>query len=227
MLVAYLAGVRRLGAEARAWPIRRSSAWRAGCCVVLLATSSGLGRYGAAMLSVGVAAQLLLTLVAPMLLVLGAPLALARQSVPEVNWVLAHPTAAALARPVPAVLAFAAAMAMLYGLGLIDPLLSSKLGRLALDALLLVVGVVLVGALTSEAVARGRAVALLILVQAGVGVGLLLRTEPIAATFYRRLGLSWVPDLLDQQRLAGVVWLVGQVALVPILAVGVARARAR
>lgn len=227
MLVAYLAGVRRLGAEGGAWPIRRSSSWLAGCCVVLLATSSGLGRYGAAMLSVGVAAQLLLTLVAPLLLVLGAPLALARQAVPEVNRVLAHPTVAVLGRPVPAVLVYAATMAMLYGFGLIDPLLSSQPGRLVLDALLLLVGIVLVGALTSGAVARGRAVALLILVQAGVGVGLLLRTEPIAATFYRGLGLPWVPDLPAQQRVAGVVWLVGQVALVPILAVAVARARAR
>ncbi|QJY47829.1 cytochrome c oxidase assembly protein [Pseudonocardia broussonetiae] len=227
LLVTYLAGVRRLRAGGGTWPLRRSSAWLAGCAVVLVATSSGLGRYGAAMLSVGVAAQVLLTLVAPMLLVLGAPLALVRRVLPDgqVSRLLAHPVLAALGRPVPAVAVFATAMAVLYGFGLIEPLLVSQPGRLTLDVLLLLAGVVLVGALTSGDPARARAVAVLVVAQAGVGIGLLLRSEPIAGTFYRGLGLPWVPDLLDQQRLAGVVWLVGQVALIPILVVGVARAR--
>lgn len=226
LLIAYLTGVRRLRRDGERWPLGRTVAWLAGCAVVLVATSSGIGAYGAAVLSVSVLAQVLLSLVAPLLLVLGAPLALVRRVLPNgaATRVLEHPVVAASGRPVPAVLAFSALQLVLYGFGLIDPLLSSQPGRLALDVLLLVAGLVVVGALTSGTVAPGWAVAVLVLAQAGVGVSLLLRVEPIAATFYRGLGLEWVPDLLVQQHLAGVVWLVGQVALVPILVVGVARA---
>ncbi|MEV6842749.1 cytochrome c oxidase assembly protein [Actinoplanes sp. NPDC051411] len=68
---AYLASVRRLGER---WPWHRTAVWLAGCAVLLFATSSGLGRYGAAMFSVEAVDHVLVGMLVPLLLTLGAPL---------------------------------------------------------------------------------------------------------------------------------------------------------
>ena len=75
----YALGLRR----APGWPRGRSVCWFAGCAVLVLATSSGLGRYGPAVLSVHVAGHMLVSTVVPFLLVLGGPLTLARRALPE------------------------------------------------------------------------------------------------------------------------------------------------
>ena len=43
--LAYLLGVRRLRQRGDKWPVGRTVAWLGGCLTVLLATSSGIGRY--------------------------------------------------------------------------------------------------------------------------------------------------------------------------------------
>ncbi|MGH3764700.1 MAG: cytochrome c oxidase assembly protein [Pseudonocardiaceae bacterium] len=78
----YLAGVRRLWRRGDGWPVGRTVAWLGGCAIILLATSSGLGRYSMAMFSVHIAAHMLLSMVAPILLVLGAPVTLALRALP-------------------------------------------------------------------------------------------------------------------------------------------------
>ncbi|MGE4360748.1 MAG: cytochrome c oxidase assembly protein, partial [Mycolicibacterium sp.] len=78
----YLAGVRRLRRRGDAWPIGRVVAWLLGCLVLLLATSSGIGRYMPAMFSMHMIAHMLLSMLAPILLVLGAPVTLALRALP-------------------------------------------------------------------------------------------------------------------------------------------------
>lgn len=70
----YVVGVRR---QKRRWPARRSVAFAAGWLVLLVATSSGLGRYDTGSVGVHAAQHALLGMVAPLLLVLGAPVTLA------------------------------------------------------------------------------------------------------------------------------------------------------
>ncbi|TCO49733.1 putative copper resistance protein D [Actinocrispum wychmicini] len=77
MAVLYLVGVRRLKARGGDWPVSRTIAWLGGCAEVVLATSSGIGRYGPAVFSVDMVSNMLLSILAPILLVLGAPLTLA------------------------------------------------------------------------------------------------------------------------------------------------------
>jgi putative copper resistance protein D len=72
LAVLYLAGVRRL--RGGSWPLRRTAAWLGGCATILIATSSGVGRYSMAMFSVHLAGHLLLSMPAPLLLVLGGPM---------------------------------------------------------------------------------------------------------------------------------------------------------
>ena len=78
----YLLGVRRLRRRGDGWPIGRTLAWLAGCTGLLLATSSGLGRYGPAMFSVHMAQHMMLGMLVPILLVLGAPVTLALRALP-------------------------------------------------------------------------------------------------------------------------------------------------
>ena len=65
------------GGPARRGRVGRTVSWLAGCVVLLVATSSGLGRYAPAMFSVQTATHMLIGMLAPILFALGAPLTLA------------------------------------------------------------------------------------------------------------------------------------------------------
>jgi cytochrome c oxidase assembly factor CtaG/putative copper export protein len=65
------------------WPVGRSAAWFSGCAVLVLASSSGLGRYADALFSAHVAEHMLISVVVPVLLVLGGPVTLARRALPD------------------------------------------------------------------------------------------------------------------------------------------------
>ena len=79
LAVGYALALRR----APGWPRGRSAAWFAGCAVLVVATCSGLGRYGPALLSVHVAGHMLVAVAVPLLLVLGGPVTLLRRALPE------------------------------------------------------------------------------------------------------------------------------------------------
>src|ERR1700712_247607 len=81
--VLYAVGVRRLHRRGDAWPPGRTWSWMLGCLVVVLATSSGLGRYSEAQFSIHMIAHMMLGMVAPILLVLGAPITLALRALPS------------------------------------------------------------------------------------------------------------------------------------------------
>lgn len=77
--VCYLLGVRRLHRRGgQRWPWGRTASWLTGCIVLVIATSSGIGRFAPAVFSVHIAAITALAFVVPMALTLGAPLTLAR-----------------------------------------------------------------------------------------------------------------------------------------------------
>ncbi|MGH3937534.1 MAG: cytochrome c oxidase assembly protein, partial [Pseudonocardiaceae bacterium] len=78
----YLAGVRRLLLRGDHWPVGRTVAWLCGCAIILVATSSGIGRYSMAMFSVHMGVHMLLSMLAPILLVLGGPVTLALRALP-------------------------------------------------------------------------------------------------------------------------------------------------
>ena len=80
--IVYLVAVRRLRRRGDAWPVGRIVAWLLGCLVLLVATSSGIGRYMPAMFSMHMVAHMLLSMLAPILLVLGAPVTLALRALP-------------------------------------------------------------------------------------------------------------------------------------------------
>jgi cytochrome c oxidase assembly factor CtaG len=184
---------------------------------VLFATSSGVGRYGAALPSVAAVGQVLLLAVAPALLAVGAPLRLARRALPPVGvtggpsprgsllWLLRRPLVRRSRRPAAAPLVLAAVQLALYGAGWLDLLLTSPTGRQTLDAVLFSTGCLMAVSLTRSS--RPRHVLAVLGVHAVVAISLLLRPDVVGAEHFRDVGLVAVPDLLVEQRWAAVVWL--------------------
>jgi cytochrome c oxidase assembly factor CtaG len=157
----YALGLRRIAREGGRWPLGRSVAWFAGCAVLVVATSSGLGRYGPAVLSVHVAAHMLTAVVVPLLWVTAAPIVLARRTLVAaeggasegpaewLEYVLASPALRVATHPLVTVVAVVASPFVLY----LTPLfaLTQPVGWLQplLTAWFLAVGVAFLGPLVA------------------------------------------------------------------------------
>ncbi len=77
-VAAYLVAVRTLHRHGVPWPPGRTIAWLTGWLIVVLATSSGIGRFAPAMFSVHMTLNLTLNMFAAMVLALAGPFTLAR-----------------------------------------------------------------------------------------------------------------------------------------------------
>jgi putative copper resistance protein D len=236
--VLYLLGLRRLRRRGDSWPVGRTIAWLGGCGCVLLATSSGIGRYAPAMFSVHMGSHMLLNMLAPILLVLGGPVTLALRALPAAGkddppgpreWLLAFvhsPVARALTHPVVALALFVGSFYALYFSGLFDTALNYHWAHLAMNAHFLLAGYVFYWPIIGIDPAPRRLPPLgrlgLLLASmpfhAFFGVILMSRQTLIGDAFYRSLALPWVTDLLSDQRLGGgIAWAAGEVPLIIVV----------
>jgi putative copper resistance protein D len=234
----YLVGVRRLRARGDAWPVGRTVAWLGGCFVIIMATSSGFGRYAPAMFSIHMETHMMLSMLAPVLLVLGGPVTLALRAIPPAGkdappgpreWLLAavhSPVARALTHPVVALVLFVGSFYVLYMSGLFDASLELHWAHLAMNAHFLLVGYVFYWPVIGIDPAPRRLphLARLGMVFASLpfhaffGVILMSMQTVIGERFYRGLGLPWAVDLLADQRLGGgIAWATGELPLLVVL----------
>ncbi|GAA4738883.1 cytochrome c oxidase assembly protein [Actinomycetospora chibensis] len=198
----YAGGLRRLAAEGARWPAGRSLAWFGGCALLVVATSSGLGRYGPAVLSVHVAGHMLVATAVPLLWALGAPIVLARRTLREAppggpegpaEWlehVLAAPTLRRASHPLVALVLVVASPVLLY----LTPVfaLTQPLGWLQplMTLWFLLVGVLFLGPLVGGApdgpglpyLARLTFLLASMPVHALVGLALLATDRPVSRT---------------------------------------------
>lgn len=245
----YLVGVRRVHSDGRNWPTARTVAWLAGCVLLLVATSSGLGRYAAAMFSMHMASHMLTSMLVPALLVLGGPQALLRAAVPWAapgrlpgprEWLEtlnASRAARTLTHPVVAVALFAGSPFALYFTGLFDAAVRFHWAHTAITAWFLVVGYLFLWPVIGADPAPrplpnlARLGMLLAAMPADLVFSVVvMNTDTVigngvaASNMYQALGLAWVPDLLADQRLAGAIALVlGELSLFVVLAALLAR----
>ena len=238
LAVLYSLGVMRLRRRGDSWPAGRLAAWLCGCAVLLLATSSGLGRYMPAMFSMHMAVHMLLSMLVPILLVLGAPVTLALRALPAAGrgeppglreWILAalhSPLSRFFTHPVVATAMFVVGFYGLYFSGIFDAAAANHAGHLLMNVHFLLSGYlfywVVIG--VDPAPRQVPPVAKLGMVFASLplhaffGVVLMGSSTVLAEGFYRSLQLSWHTDLLGDQRLGGsLAWAAGEVPLVIVM----------
>jgi putative copper resistance protein D len=234
----YLLGVRRLRRRGDSWPVGRTIAWLCGCLGVLIATSSGIGRYSPAMFSVHMGSHMLLSMLAPILLVLGGPVTLALRALPAAGrddppgpreWIVAFthsPVARVLTNPIVALALFVGSFYALYFSGLFDAALQYHWAHLAMNAHFLLVGYVFYWPVIGIDPAPRRLPPLGRLgllfgsmpFHAFFGIILMSSQTVIGENFYRSLALPWVADELADQRLGGgIAWAAGEVPLLVVM----------
>ncbi|MGW0521538.1 cytochrome c oxidase assembly protein [Crossiella sp. NPDC003009] len=234
----YLLGVRRLRKRGDRWPVGRTIAWVAGCLTILIATSSGIGRYSPAMFSVHMGSHMLLSMLAPVLLVLGGPVTLALRALPTAGkdapsgpreWILAlvhSPVSRVLTHPLVALALFVGSFYGLYFSGLFDAALPLHWAHLAMNAHFLLAGYVFYWPVIGIDPAPRRLPPLgrLGLVFASMpfhaffGIALMSGSTVIGESFYHQLNLPWVSDLLSDQRLGGgLTWASGELPLLVVV----------
>ncbi|MBF6465257.1 bifunctional copper resistance protein CopD/cytochrome c oxidase assembly protein [Nocardia beijingensis] len=238
LAVLYLLGVRRLRARGDVWPAGRTLAWLSGCVVLLVATSSGVGRYSPAMFSVHMGAHMALSMLAPILFALGGAVTLALRALPPAGrggvpgpreWLLAavhNPVSRFLTHPIVASAIFVGGFYALYLGGIFDAYADSHAAHLLMNLHFLLSGYlfywVVIGIdpkprqvepLTKLAMVFGS-----LPFHAFFGIALMSMTTVLGGWFYRGLGLGWNGDLLGDQRTGGsLAWASGEVPLVVVM----------
>ncbi|GLZ49410.1 copper resistance protein D [Actinomycetospora sp. NBRC 106375] len=233
----YLAGVRRLRTRGDAWPPGRTTAWLLGCLALLVATSSGIGRYAPTMFSVHMAQHMTLNMLVPILLVLGAPITLVLRALPPAGagappgpreWVLAavhSPLARFLTQPLVALALFVGSFYVLYFSGLFDVALESHWAHIAMNVHFLLVGLLffwpIVGVDPSprQLPYIGRLGLLFVAVplHAFFGIAVMSSDTVIGSGFYQQLEMPWVDRLADQTAGGGLAWATGEVPMLLVL----------
>lgn len=242
----YLLGLRRLRGRGTPWPAWRTTAWLAGCLVILLATSSGIGRYAPAVFGLHMVSQLLLAVVAPALLVLGAPVILMlrtlRPGQPTApgprEWLtslLRSPACRLLTRPSVTFALLVGPLYLLYFSGLFTSLVPYHWAHLAMNAYFLLAGYLFLWPVIGADPAPrrlppvGRVGIMFALLPAfGFLAVALSNTHTVLGDgFYWSLALPWQDDLLAAQTMGGTaVWAVGELpALVLLVATAAQWAR--
>ncbi|UGT41642.1 cytochrome c oxidase assembly protein [Nocardia yamanashiensis] len=236
--ILYLRGVARLRARGDAWPVGRTIAWMSGCVVLLLATSSGIGRYAPAMFSVHMAQHMMLSMLAPILFALGGPVLLALRAIAPAGkgqppgpreWILAavhNPVSRFMTQPVVASVFFVAGFYALYLGGIFDKYVGSHGAHLLMNVHFLASGYlfywVVIGIdpkprqvepLTKLGMVFGS-----LPFHAFFGIALMSMNTVLGGWFYRGLGLGWNSDLLDDQHTGGsLAWASGEIPLVVVM----------
>ena len=236
--ILYGVGVQRLRKRGDAWPVGRTWAWMIGCFIVLIATSSGLGRYAQTQFSLQMITHMMLGMMAPILMVLGAPVTLALRALPaagrdnppglrEAIVATVHGRVAVfLTRPLVVLPLFIGSFYAIYFTGLFADMIESHFGHLLMSVHFLVVGYLYYWMIIGIDPGPRR-------VQPMVKLGLLLAALPfhaffglalmsshtlLAPTYYRGLALPWVGDLIADQKLGGAIaWGATEVPIIIVM----------
>jgi cytochrome c oxidase assembly factor CtaG/putative copper export protein len=174
------------------WPVSRSVAWLGGCLAILIASSSGIGRYAPALLSLDLTSTTLLAIVAPMLLALGFRYPVKRFQPPVV------------------LALFTGSLYLLYFTGLFEWSLERPLTHMMTNIWFLVVGYLFFATVLNGGIPSATK-RIMLFAAAGTyavfGTLLLTGGRPLAREYYIGLRLPWPVDLLEQQQLGGAVTL--------------------
>ncbi|MEV0923233.1 cytochrome c oxidase assembly protein [Brachybacterium paraconglomeratum] len=212
------------GIQERAWPVRRTAAWIAGCVLIVWLTSGLLGVYAPVQFSAHLGQYALLALVCAPLLVAGRFGDLIRERIAPrsdgsaglreiVEWRPSTQLGRWLTNPAALALLGAACFASIYLTPALRAGLHTTPGRLIILAVALVAGTALALGVQGRAVggesvsARVRWVALAVgtVVLAGTALLLVFVLPVVEADWFGVMERTWSADALGDQRLGG--WL--------------------
>jgi putative copper resistance protein D len=236
--VLYFLGLRKLSKRGDSWPVGRTISWMIGCVVLLIATSSGVGKYATAVFSVHMAGHMALSMLAPVLLVLGAPITLAlralepagKDGVPGIReWILValhSPFSRFVTHPIVAAVLFVGGFYVLYLGGIYGATVDSHSAHLLMNLHFILSGYlfywVAIGVDPSprqlQPVTKLAMVFGSLPFHAFFGVALMSTTTIMGGEFFRSLGLGWNDDLLGDQKLGGsIAWATGEIPLMVVM----------
>lgn len=221
----YLYGVRRLRQREIGWPVGRTVAWCLGWLSILLATSSGFGRYGIAQFSIHMIDHMVLGMIAPILLVLGGPVTLALRALPAsrkpappgmrelIVRALHSPVTKSITHPLVVFALFIVSFFAVYFTSIFGDLMQSHLGHLVMELHFLLVGYLYYWVIIGIDPSPRRLPPILKLglllaalpFHAFFGLTMMNDRTAMAADYYRGLNLPWVGDLVSDQKLGGAI----------------------
>ncbi|WP_409465351.1 cytochrome c oxidase assembly protein [Amycolatopsis sp. GA6-003] len=236
-VAAYAVGARCLRNRGDGWPRGRFWAWTSGWATVLIATSSGLGKYSSGTFSLHMVIHMTLAMLAPVLLVLGGPVTLALRALPVAGkgpdgpreWLVAllHSRFTRLvSHPLVASAVFVGSYYALYFSGLFGEAMRYHWAHQLMNLHFLVSGYVFFWLVIGvdrpprslPHLARLGMMFAVMPFHAFFGVILMNKQTVIAETFYRYLSLPWMPDLLSDQRLGGgIAWATGEIPMIVVV----------
>jgi cytochrome c oxidase assembly factor CtaG/putative copper export protein len=237
----YVAGVVRLRRRGDAWPWYRTALWIAGWGVVVLTTSTGLGKYGMVLFSAHMIQHMALNMLAPILLVLAAPVTLALRALKPDRaggpreWLLAlihSGWSRFVSRPLIALLVYLTSLYLMYFTGMFEWAMRGHFGHLLMTTHFLAAGClffwVVIGPDPKPRPLSYPAKVLLyfvsIVFHAIFGLTLMMGTTLIAEGWYTQIAVPWVGDLLADQRAGGgIAWAFGEIPSLIIIAVLIAQ----
>ncbi|MGB3696443.1 MAG: cytochrome c oxidase assembly protein [Gordonia sp. (in: high G+C Gram-positive bacteria)] len=236
--IVYLRGVVRLHRRGDSWPVGRTVAWLLGCATLLLATSSGFGRYSPAMFSTHMMSHMMLSMLVPVLLVLGGPVTLALRALPPAGrgnppgpreWILTaihSPYSRFITNPFIVVTLFVGSFYVLYLGGLFDAVVANHSAHLVMNLHFLVSGYLFYWLVIGidpaprqiSPVAKLGVVWGSLPFHAFFGVALMMTGSIIAESYYKSLQHPWAFDLAADQRVGGgIAWATGEFPLVVVM----------
>ncbi|WP_353650988.1 cytochrome c oxidase assembly protein [Nakamurella sp. A5-74] len=221
----YLYGVFRLRRRGIAWATNRTVCWSLGWLTVLVATSSGIGRYGVAQFSIHMISHMALGMIAPILLVLGGPVTLLLRVLPAsrapaapgmrelVVRAMHSPVTRFVTHPLIVLALFIGSFYAVYFTGIFAFLMAGHFGHLVMEVHFLGVGYlyywVIIGVDSSPRRLPYMAKLGLLLAalpfHAFFGLAMMNNRTSVDPDYYRDLALPWVGDLISDQRLGGAI----------------------
>ncbi|WP_298446528.1 cytochrome c oxidase assembly protein [Gordonia sp. (in: high G+C Gram-positive bacteria)] len=234
----YLGGVWRLRKRGDAWPVGRTIAWLLGCAALLIATSSGMGKYAPAMFSVHMMSHMMLSMLVPVLMVLGAPVTLALRAIPPAGrgqppgpreWILSgihSKYSRFITHPAIAVTVFVGSFYVLYLGGVFQAVVDDHSAHLLMNLHFLISGYLFYWLVIGidpaprqiSPPAKFGVVVGSLPFHAFFGVALMMTSAVIAESWYKSLELPWHYDLFgDQQVGGGIAWATGEFPLMLVM----------
>lgn len=232
----YLVAVRTLRRRGDRWPLGRTAAWIGGWTVVVVATSSGFGKYSAPDFGVHMIVHMSLNMLAPGLLVLGGFVTLLLRATRSdrnkpaglhdwITWVLHWRVLQFLYNPLIVFIIFIGSYYGLYLTGIFGDYMRFHWAHQLMNVHFLIVGYLYYSLIIGvDRPPRplphiGKLGYVLAAMPFHAFFGVILMTSPviIAETFYRYLDLPWA-DLQAQQYLGGgVAWAGGEIPLMIVI----------